>query len=109
MTSGYRFEEITLRTQDGKMVRRTARGDALCKSPGGSLLAGTIVVLESKTPYDFDRLFDLRDCFEITKAGTYILTIKARLYAVKGYQDFVILDLPEARLEVVLHEAEIKR
>jgi len=105
---GYRFEEITLKTKEGEEIKKTSKSNALCKSPHWHLSDGKTVVLNPKLLEDFDEPFDLRDCFNIKKAGTYILTVKARLYAMKSYNEFVKLDIPEVSLEVVLQDSDLK-
>lgn len=109
LPSGYRFETITLKTKEGEVIKRTAKGNAFCKEPPWYLSDGKIVILSPKLLEEFDEPFDLRDCFKIKKAGTYILTVKARLYAMKSYNEFVRLDIPEVSIEVVLHEADLQQ
>jgi len=106
---GYRFEEITLKTKGGEEIKKTSKGNALCKSPLFYLSDGKTVILNPKLLEDFDRPFDLRDCFKIKKFGTYILTVKPRLYAMKSYNEFVKLDIPEVSLEVVLQDSDLQQ
>jgi hypothetical protein len=105
---GYRFEEITLKTKEGEEIQKTSKGNALCKSPLWYLSDGRTVVLNPKLLEDFDEPFDLRDCFKIKKAGTFILTVKARLYTMKSYNEFAKLDIPEVSIEVVLPEPDLE-
>jgi hypothetical protein len=106
---GYRFEKITLKTKAGEEIKKTSKGNALCKTPLWYLSDGRTVVLNPKFLEDFDELFDPRDCFKIKKAGSYILTVKARLYAMKSYNEFVKLDIPEASIEVVFTENDLEQ
>jgi hypothetical protein len=99
---GYRFEKMILKTKAGEEIKKTSKGNALCKSPFWNLSDGRTVVLNPKLLEDFDEPFDPRDCFKIKKAGSYILTVKARLYAMKSYNEFVKLDIPEVSIEVKL-------
>ena len=108
LPQGYRFETLTLKSKEGEEMERTRKGDALCKSPLLFLSDGETVVLDPGVPQDYDEQFSLRDCFKIKKAGVYILTVKARLYSMKSYNTFLKLDIPETRLEFVLHASELE-
>jgi len=109
LPEGYRFEKISLKTKDGKTVQRTIDGDEICKIPRSNLSVGRVLVLESKSVTHFDQLFDVRDCFKITQAGTYTLTVKARLYSMEKYRVYSKLDLPEARVDFEITEADLKK
>lgn len=109
LPTGYRFEEISLIARDGKAVPRTAMGDKLCKPPPSNLSSGKVVVLDSHSPFNFEELFDVRDCFEISEAGTYTLRVKARLYSMERYDVFSKLDLPEAQVSFEIHHPYLKR
>ena len=104
----YRFEALSLTTKEGAEVKKTAKGDAFCKAPLRDLSVGGTVILNPQLLEDFDKPFDVRDCFKIKKAGTYILTVKARLYSMKSYNEFIKLDIPEASLKLVLRESDLE-
>ena len=106
---GYRFEKISLTTKAGEKIKKTSKGDALCKSPLWYFPDGGTVVLNPKLLEDFDEPFDLRDCFNIKKAGTYTLTVKPRLYSMKSYNKFIKLDIPEVSVEVEFRESDLER
>ena len=106
---GYRLE-MTLTNRAGEEIDQTSIGHALCKTPTQGVSAqGRAAVLNPKTPADYDKEFDLRDCFQIKKPGTYILTVKARLYVLDAVADRVPLDVPPASIEVVLGENDLNR
>ena len=107
LPSGYRLE-MTLKNKSGEEVAKTHKGKALSMTPfSWTLPEGHVVVLDPKSPSDYDAMFDLRSCFNIKKSGAYILTIKARLYAMSGFQKYVELDLPEAQVDVVLSDSDL--
>jgi len=109
LPTGYRFDEISLTSRDGKVIHRTATGNRLCKPPPSNLSNGRVVVLDPRSPFNFDELFDVRDCFEIKEAGTYTLTVKARLYSIEKFHVFKKLDLPEARVDFEIKEPNLTR
>ena len=106
---GYRFE-MTLKTQDGEEIEKTRKGSALCRKPSSAIISnGRVVVLDPKLPQEYDEVFDLRDCFNIVESGSYILRVKAKLYAMKAYNEFVRLEIPEATIQVVLDESDLEK
>jgi len=101
--------DLSLRDKNGKEVPRTRAGDALRKAVPSRLRSnGNILFLFPGVPTRFDAPFDLRDCFKLTEPGTYILTVKARLYALKAYPDYVPIDLPATQVSVRLTEVDLE-
>jgi hypothetical protein len=111
LPAGYRLE-MTLKTKAGEEINKTSTGNALCQTlTRDTPYDGKVVVLYSKSPEDYDELFDLRDSFQIKEPGTYILTIKARLYALNLLDELgakVPLDVPPATIEFSLGGADLK-
>jgi hypothetical protein len=106
---GYRLE-MTLTNQAGEEIDKTSMGRALCKTPTRDVPAqGRVAVLDPKAPVNYDKEFDLRDCFKLKKPGTYILTVKARLYVLDAVEDRVPLDVPPVSIEVVLGENDLNQ
>lgn len=103
--------DMSLSDKNGREVSRTRAGDALCKAvPSRLRSSGNVLLLEPGVPTRFDDHFDVRDCFKVTQPGTYILRLKARLYALKKpYPDYVSIDLPAAQVHVVLRELDFER
>ena len=106
---GYRFEGILLKDLTGSEIKQTATGDALCKTPHWDLFDGKAVVLNPKLLEVFDAPFDIRNCFKISKAGIYFLTVKPRLYSMKSYNELVKLDIPEVCIKVTLSESDLEQ
>jgi hypothetical protein len=106
---GYRLE-MTLTNQAGEAIDQTGIGRALCKTPTRDVPAqGRVAVLEPKAPMDYDKEFDLRDCFQLKKPGTYILTVKPRLYVLDAVNDRVPLEVPPVSIAVVLGENDLNQ
>ena len=109
LPSGYRLE-MKLTTQSGEEIMKTRQGNAICEEPFRyKIYAGRVVVLDPKSPSDYDAVFDLRGCFKIKNPGSYILIVKARLYVMNGERNYVKLDLPEARASVDIRDIDLKR
>jgi hypothetical protein len=101
--------DLSLHAENGKEVPTTRAGDALCKSVPSRLRSrGNILCLVSGLPSRFDAPFDLRDCFKVSDSGAYILTVTARLSALKAYPDVVALDLPATQVRVMLTENDLE-
>jgi hypothetical protein len=93
--------EISLTRADGREVRRTKEGDALCKRPPSKLRwQSSRLYLPRRVPSNLDRPFDLRECFDLKEPGEYVLKIKAGLYLPQAYPDYSTLDVPEVRLSL---------
>jgi hypothetical protein len=102
--------DLSLRDKNGNEVPRTRTGNALCKAvPSGLRYKGYPCSLVPGAPTRFDDPFDVRDCFKVKEPGTYLLTLKPRLYALKKpYPDYERVDLPATQVNIILREADLE-
>jgi len=108
LSEGHRLE-MSLRTKDGREVKMTSKGAALCGRPPMNLRPhGRIIVLDPQAPENYDQQFCLSECFRVKEAGSYVFTAKPNLYSLTSSGSFVRLDIPAVRVEVVLPDWEIE-
>jgi len=112
---GYRLG-LSLQDADGKPVKRTKTGDALC-IPVGWFMRRTMPIemmrgvygIAPGVPRRYDDTFNLLDCFNIETPGTYTLFIKGSLYWRKlpPPAEIIPIDIPETSVQVSVMQADL--
>jgi len=112
---GYRLE-LSLQNSDGKPVKRTKTGNALCKTVN-SLTKSTMHIemvsgvfgLVPNSPRKYDDPFNLLDCFKVEKAGTYTLFVQGKLFRQISPTHIEPMILPETSMQVPITQADLDR
>lgn len=110
---GYRLD-LSLQDSDGKLVKRTKTGDALCK-PVNLFMKSTMHIemvngifgLAPNATRRYDDPFNLLDCFKVEKAGTYSLFVQGSLYRRISSTDIEPMTLPETCMQVPITQADL--
>jgi hypothetical protein len=106
---GHRLD-ISLMTTNGTQIARTAAGVALCKPvPSNLNSVGQHRTIPAGTVYLFEYPFNLIECFKLKQPGTYILSVKPRLFATLTSPDNAPIDLPAARIEVEVNLSDLEK
>jgi hypothetical protein len=102
--------DMVLKDAAGKEVPQTKFGASLSKSlvPGLHTEFNNCV-LQSGVLFHYDTSFDLRDAFKINQPGTFVLTIKPRLYRLTEYPNRVPFPVPEVSISLTLTKDDLER